>query len=195
MRSLIVRLAQAWPTPADSPHEHSAEFRAARLRSGPCSPGGPRRSCGRSAHRARGAHRGARPGRRRPCALPGLASRAEHAALMAAFSAQDGNASEVRSVNISRSGPALAVLCVRTPEADPEAAVFHRSGRSRRLTSSGRRRSSQPGRNARSSSTSTRGGSPATCSRITQPDLVRSRSCPASGASRGISCRRTRAIS
>ena len=41
-------------------------------------------------------------------------------------------------MNISRSNPALAVLCVRTPEAGPEAAVFHRSGRSWRLTSSGR---------------------------------------------------------
>jgi hypothetical protein len=66
------------------------------------------------------------------------ASRAEHAALISAFSAQDGNASEVRSVNISRSNSALAVLCVHTPEGGPEAAVFRRSGRSWRLSSAGR---------------------------------------------------------
>ncbi len=66
------------------------------------------------------------------------ASHAEHAALIAAFSAQDGNASEVRSVNISRSSSSLAVLCVHTPEGGPEAAVFHRSGRSWHLTSAGR---------------------------------------------------------
>jgi hypothetical protein len=66
------------------------------------------------------------------------ATRSEHAALVAAFGSQDGNTSEIRSIYVSRSNSALAVVCVRTPEGGPEAAVFHRTGRSWRLRSSGR---------------------------------------------------------
>ncbi len=66
------------------------------------------------------------------------ATRAERAALVAAFASQDGNTAEIRSIQISRSNSTLAVVCVRTPEAGPEAALFRRSGRSWRLHSSGR---------------------------------------------------------
>ena len=66
------------------------------------------------------------------------ASHSEHAALVAAFAKQDGNPSEIRSVQISRSNSSIAVVCVKTPEGGPQDAVFHRYGRSWKLTSSGR---------------------------------------------------------
>ena len=66
------------------------------------------------------------------------ASHSEHAALVAAFAKQDGNPSEIRSIQISRSNSSIAVICVKTPEGGPQDAVFHRSGRSWKLTSAGR---------------------------------------------------------
>ena len=57
---------------------------------------------------------------------------------MSAFAEQDGNPSEIRSVQISRSNSSIAVVCVKTPEGGPQDAVFHRYGRSWKLTSTGR---------------------------------------------------------
>lgn len=57
------------------------------------------------------------------------ASRSERSAIVAAYKATDGNTSGVRGVFVSRSNTALAVVCVRTPEAGTRAYVFHHSGR------------------------------------------------------------------
>ena len=66
------------------------------------------------------------------------ATHSEHSALVSAFAKQDGNPSEIRSVQISRANSSIAVVCVKTPEGGPQDAVFHRYGRSWKLTSSGR---------------------------------------------------------
>jgi hypothetical protein len=56
---------------------------------------------------------------------------------MAAFTAGDGNSSEVRGVYVSRSSSSLAVVCVRTPEAGSQAFVFSHVRRSWRYVTSG----------------------------------------------------------
>ena len=55
------------------------------------------------------------------------ATRAERAAVDAVFAREDGSASMVRSVFVSRANSALAVACVRTPEAGTLAYVYTRS--------------------------------------------------------------------
>jgi hypothetical protein len=56
---------------------------------------------------------------------------------MAVFTVNDGSSSEVRGVFLSRSSSSLAVVCVRTPEAGPQAFVFRRAQRSWRYVTSG----------------------------------------------------------
>lgn len=73
----------------------------------------------------------ARSGARRP-------GKSQHAAIVAAFTASDGNASEVHGVFVSRSHPGLAVVCVHTPEAGKLAFVFAHRKRSWRYVTSGR---------------------------------------------------------
>ncbi len=65
------------------------------------------------------------------------ANRAERSAIMAAFTANDGSSSEVHGVYVSRTNSRLAVVCVRTPEAGPEAYIFHQVQRSWRYAASG----------------------------------------------------------
>lgn len=65
------------------------------------------------------------------------ATKSERTAIMAAFTANDGNSSEVRSVYVSRSNSSLAVVCVRTPEAGSRAFVFRHSQRAWRYVTSG----------------------------------------------------------
>jgi hypothetical protein len=66
------------------------------------------------------------------------ATKSERTAIMASFTANDGSASEVRGVYVSRSNPNLAVVCARTPEAGPRAYVLSHVGRSWRYVTSGR---------------------------------------------------------
>lgn len=66
------------------------------------------------------------------------AGRSERAAIVAYYAANDGSASEVYAVYISRASSNLAVVCTRTPEAGKEAFVLRRSGRSWRYVTSGR---------------------------------------------------------
>jgi hypothetical protein len=55
------------------------------------------------------------------------ATRAERAAIMRSFAANDGNSSAVSGVYVSRSNSSLAVVCERTPEAGARAYVFDRT--------------------------------------------------------------------
>lgn len=66
------------------------------------------------------------------------AGRSERSAIVSAFTASDGNSSEVRGVYVSRSNSSLAVVCARTPEAGTLAYVFHHVQRSWRYVTSGR---------------------------------------------------------
>lgn len=66
------------------------------------------------------------------------AGRSERSAIVSAFTASDGNSSEVRGVYVSRSNSSLAVVCARTPEAGTQAYVFHHVQRSWRYVTSGR---------------------------------------------------------
>lgn len=65
------------------------------------------------------------------------ATKSERAAIMSAFTANDGSSAEVRGVYVSRSSSSLAVVCVRTPEAGSQAFVFHHAQRSWRYVTSG----------------------------------------------------------
>jgi hypothetical protein len=65
------------------------------------------------------------------------ATKSERSAIMASFTANDGNSSEVRGVYVSRSNASLAVVCARTPEAGIQAFVFGRVQRSWRYVASG----------------------------------------------------------
>ena len=65
------------------------------------------------------------------------AAKSERTAIMAAFTANDGNSSEVHGVYVSRSNSSLAVVCVRTAEAGSQAFVFHHSRRPWRYVTSG----------------------------------------------------------
>jgi hypothetical protein len=66
------------------------------------------------------------------------ATKSERTAIMASFTANDGSASEVRGVYVSRSDSNLAVVCARTPEAGPRAYVLGRVRHSWRYVTSGR---------------------------------------------------------
>jgi hypothetical protein len=66
------------------------------------------------------------------------ATRSERSAIVSAFTANDGNSSEVRGVYVSRSNSRLAVVCARTPEAGTQAFVFDHVQRSWRYVTSGR---------------------------------------------------------
>ncbi len=55
------------------------------------------------------------------------ASRTERAAIIRAFTANDGNSSTVDGVFVSRSNSNLAVVCERAPEAGVRAYVFGRA--------------------------------------------------------------------
>jgi len=65
------------------------------------------------------------------------ATKSERSAIMASFTANDGSASEVHGVYVSRSNSSLAVVCVRTPEAGTQAYVFRHASRSWRYMTSG----------------------------------------------------------
>jgi hypothetical protein len=65
------------------------------------------------------------------------ATKSERSAIMAAFTANDGNSAEVRGVYVSRSNSSLAVVCVRTPEAGSQAFVFRHTKRSWSYVTSG----------------------------------------------------------
>jgi len=65
------------------------------------------------------------------------ATKSERSAIMAAFTANDGSASEVHGVYVSLSNSSLAVVCVRTPEAGTQAFVFRHASRSWRYVTSG----------------------------------------------------------
>ncbi len=65
------------------------------------------------------------------------ATKSERSAIMTAFTANDGNSSEVHGVYVSRSNSSLAVVCVRTPEAGTQAFVFRHTSRSWRYVTSG----------------------------------------------------------
>ena len=65
------------------------------------------------------------------------ATKSERAAIMAAFTANDGSSSEVHGVYVSRSNSSLAVVCARTPEAGKQAFVLRHVGRSWRYVTSG----------------------------------------------------------
>jgi hypothetical protein len=65
------------------------------------------------------------------------AGKSQRAAIVAAFTAGDGNAAEVHGVFLSRSHPGLAVVCVHTPEAGKRAFVFAHRKRSWRYVTSG----------------------------------------------------------
>ena len=66
------------------------------------------------------------------------ATKSERSAIMASFTANDGTASEVHGVYVSRSDSTLAVVCVRTPEAGPRAFVFRHARSAWRYVTSGR---------------------------------------------------------
>jgi len=65
------------------------------------------------------------------------ATRPERSAIMVSFTANDGSASEVHGVYVSRSDSSLAVVCVRTPEAGPRAFVFRHARSAWRYVTSG----------------------------------------------------------
>jgi len=65
------------------------------------------------------------------------ATRSERSAIVKAFAASDGSASQVHGVYLSRSNSSLAVVCVRTPESGIKAYVFGRAGRSWRNVAGG----------------------------------------------------------
>jgi len=65
------------------------------------------------------------------------ATRSERSAIMASFTANDGSASGVHGVYVSRSDSSLAVVCVRTPEAGPRAFVFRHARSAWRYVTSG----------------------------------------------------------
>jgi hypothetical protein len=65
------------------------------------------------------------------------AGKSQHAAIVAAFKAGDGNPAEVHGVFVSRSHPGLAVVCVHTPEAGKRAFVFALRKSSWRYVTSG----------------------------------------------------------
>jgi hypothetical protein len=65
------------------------------------------------------------------------ASGSERAAIVAAFTASDGNASQVHGVFVSRSNPSLAVVCARTPEAGARSYVFGHSRHAWRYVTGG----------------------------------------------------------
>jgi hypothetical protein len=73
------------------------------------------------------------------------ASRSERSAIVRSFAANDGSASSVRGVYVSRSNSNLAVVCERTPEGAAQAYVFGRSHGSWRYLTSG-----SPGRTGNS---------------------------------------------
>lgn len=56
-----------------------------------------------------------------------LATKSERSAILGAYKANDGNASQVRGVFVSRSNSGLSVVCARTPEAGTRSSVFNRS--------------------------------------------------------------------
>jgi hypothetical protein len=66
------------------------------------------------------------------------ATHSERQAISSAFAREDGNASEIRSVYVSRSNASLAVACAKTPEAGIYAYVFTRSHGRWHYTVSGR---------------------------------------------------------
>jgi hypothetical protein len=65
------------------------------------------------------------------------ATKSERSAIMATFTANDGSASEVHGVYVSRSNSNLAVVCARTPDAGPQAFVFRHAQRSWLYVTSG----------------------------------------------------------
>ncbi|MHB8241896.1 MAG: hypothetical protein ACYDHN_07875 [Solirubrobacteraceae bacterium] len=66
------------------------------------------------------------------------ATRSERAAILSVYAREDGSASQVRSVYVSRANASLAVACARTPEAGTFAYVFARSHGHWRYATSGR---------------------------------------------------------
>lgn len=66
------------------------------------------------------------------------ATRSERAAILSVYAREDGNASRVHGVYISRANASLAVACARTPEAGTLAYVFARSHGHWRYATSGR---------------------------------------------------------
>ncbi len=66
------------------------------------------------------------------------ATRSERAAILSVYAREDGNASRVRGVYVSRANGSLAVACARTPEAGTLAYVFARSHGHWRYATSGR---------------------------------------------------------
>lgn len=66
------------------------------------------------------------------------ATRSERAAVLSVYAREDGNASRVRGVYVSRANSSLAVACARTPEAGTLAYVFARSHGHWRYATSGR---------------------------------------------------------
>jgi len=71
-----------------------------------------------------------------PSARP--ATRSERAAILKAFTANDGSPYGVHGVYVSRSNSSLAVVCVHTPEAGIQGFVFGRLHGSWRYVTSGR---------------------------------------------------------
>ena len=65
------------------------------------------------------------------------ATKSERSAIMASFTANDGSASEVHGVYVSRSNSSLAVVCIHTPEAGTQAFVLRHNRRSWRYVTSG----------------------------------------------------------
>jgi hypothetical protein len=65
------------------------------------------------------------------------ATRSERAAIMKAYTANDGSSSGVHGVYVSRSNSPLAVVCVHTPEAGIQGFVFGRAHGSWRYITSG----------------------------------------------------------
>jgi hypothetical protein len=65
------------------------------------------------------------------------ATKSERSAIMATFTANDGSASEVHGVYVSRSNSNLAVVCARTPDAGSQAFVFRHAQRSWLYVTSG----------------------------------------------------------
>jgi hypothetical protein len=66
------------------------------------------------------------------------ATRSERAAILSAYAREDGNASRVRGVYVSRANASLAVACARTPEAGTLAYVFALAHRRWRYATSGK---------------------------------------------------------
>jgi hypothetical protein len=65
------------------------------------------------------------------------ATKSERSALVHVFAANDGSASQVHGVYVSRSNASLAVVCARTPEAGTRAYVFSHARGSWRYVTSG----------------------------------------------------------